>query len=308
MSGVKLGDLSHRELRACLAAGRLRLRTGPFVSEIESHLDDVVEGLATLYPEFPLAPEADFTDFVVRIDRPRGLRRWLRPQVVFEFDGEPPFAPLPGDQGLALLEWGLNWSISAHSHQYLILHAAVLERNGGALILPAPSGAGKSTLCAGLAFNGWRLLSDELTVIDPATLQALPVPRPISLKNRSIEVIREFAPGACFGRVVEETSKGSVAHVRPPGDAIPRAGDRAAPRWIVMPRYRDGAEPRLEPLPKARALMQAVDCCFSFNVHRQRGFDALARLVDECQVYEFSYSRLGEAVEVFDRLAAGAAL
>jgi hypothetical protein len=46
----------------------------------------------------------------------------------------------------------------------------VLERGGRALLLPAPSGSGKSTLCAGLAFNGWRLLSDELALLDPCRL------------------------------------------------------------------------------------------------------------------------------------------
>lgn len=307
MPAVRLGDLSEEQLRARLAAGRLRLRTGPFVTEVGSRLDDVIDGLATLYADCPLEPEDSFTDFVVRVDRPRGLRRWFKPQVVFDFDGEPPFAPLPGGQGLALLEWGLNWAITAHSHQYLILHAAVLERHGCALMLPAPSGSGKSTLCAGLAFNGWRLLSDELTVIDPASFEVVPVPRAIGLKNRSIDVIRAFAPEARFGRLVNDTNKGTVAHVRPPADAMTRANERAQPRWIVVPRYVEGAAPGLAPMPKARAMMQLVDCCFSFNIHRRRGFDAMARLVDECQVCEFSYGRLEDAIEVFDRLAAEAA-
>jgi predicted ATPase len=46
-----------------------------------------------------------------------------------------------------------------------MLHAAVVEKNGKALILPALPGSGKSTLSAALAMNGWRFLSDEFTMI-----------------------------------------------------------------------------------------------------------------------------------------------
>ena len=65
-----------------------------------------------------------------------------------------------------MLEWGLNWCVAGHAHQYLMLHAAALERNGRAVILPGDPGAGKSTLTAALMLSGWRLLSDEITLVD----------------------------------------------------------------------------------------------------------------------------------------------
>ena len=79
-----------------------------------------------------------------------------------------------------------------------MLHAAVVERNGSALFLPAMPGSGKSTLCAALTYRGWRLFSDEFGLIEPARGAVLPLPRAIPLKNRSIEVIRRFAPQGPF--------------------------------------------------------------------------------------------------------------
>ena len=171
------------------------------------------------------------------------------------------------------------------------------------MILPAPPGSGKSTLCAGLAFSGWRLLSDELTLIEPNTGAVVPVPRPISLKNASIDVLRAFAPGATIGPAVHETIKGSVAHVKPPVEGVLRAKETAKPRWVVLPRYAAGAEAHLEPLSKGAAFMQLVDNSFNYNVHGRQGFDALASLIEGCECYEFSYSRLGDAAAVFDRLS-----
>jgi len=166
--------------------------------------------------------------------------------------------------------------------------------------LPAPSGSGKSTLCAALAFNGWRLLSDELALLDPGRGHVVPLPRPISLKNESIDLIRSLVPRATFGPAVHETMKGSVAHVRPPEDAVAQSSETAVPGWVVCPRFLAGAEARLEPMPKARAFMTLVDSTFNYNVHGRQGFIALTRLIDQSDCYQFSYSRLEDAVRVFD--------
>lgn len=299
---VKLGDLEPPLIRSRLATAGLSLRTGPVVSRIRSRLPAVAEAVTLHYAAHPLEPDETFADFDVTVRHARGLRRWYRPQVVFEFDETLPFAPLPGDQGFPMLEWGLNWCITNHCHQYLVLHAAVVERDGLALILPAPPGSGKSTLCAGLVHRGWRLLSDELTVLERPALQVLPVPRPVSLKNASIDVIRRFAPQARFSAVVHDTNKGSVCHFRPPLSAVERADEPARLAWIVLPRWQAGSASVLTPLPRARALMQLVENAFNYNVHGAQGFEALAALADRCDAYEFIYSDLEDAAALFNRL------
>ena len=301
-----VADLPEKELARRLAGAGLRLRTGPLVTEIRSRLTKVAEGIALHYSDYPIEASEDFADFHVRLAPPGSLRRWLRPQVTFQFDGAPPFLPLPADQAFPIMEWGLNWCVSSHCHQYLVIHAAVVERSGCALLLPAPPGSGKSTLCAGLVSRGWRLLSDELALIDPLTANITPLPRPISLKNASIEVIRAFSPDAVLGPTVRDTLKGSVAHVKAPADSVRRAAEPARPRWIVLPRYQAGVPARLERLRKGRAFMQLADSSFNYNLHGRNGFEALARVIDASDCYEFAYGDLEEAVGLFDRLATAA--
>src|SRR5690606_14910309 len=109
----------------------------PFVVRVQSPFPVVAEGLACLYADHELAPSvADgFSDFHVAV-RPR--RNWWRPLCAFELDGAQPFTPLAVGEAFALFEWGLNWCVTSHCHQWLTLHAAVLERGGRAAILPAP--------------------------------------------------------------------------------------------------------------------------------------------------------------------------
>ena len=303
-----LGSIDARSVSRRLRDGSgLRLQIGPFVVEVGALPPDVAASLRALYADYPLASSDAFVDFRVGVRRRAAPGRpWTR-QVVFGVEGQEPFNPLPGDQGFPLLEWGLNWCVYSMCHQYLILHAAVLERAGRALVLPAPSGSGKSTLCAGLLFHGWRLLSDELALIDPHDGRIVPVPRPVSLKNASIEAMRRFAPTIRFDSRVEDTAKGIVAHFAAPAASVAAAAVPARPGWVVVPRFVAGAPARLQPIEKAHAFMSLVENAFNYDVFGVEGFELLAALVDRCETYEFEYGDLAEAVAVFARLADGPA-
>jgi HprK-related kinase A len=260
------------------------------------------ENISLLYASYRIKENDAFVDFNVRIIPPKSLRRWLRPQVLFLFDGRSPFKPLPKEQAYALFEWGLNWCLVQHSNKYLILHAAVIERGGHAVIMAAPPEMGKSTLCAGLIANGWRLLSDELALISLEDGLLTPIPRPVSLKNKSIDLIRKFVPEATIGYEAADTTKGFVAHMKVPDESIARSHEPATPTWIVSPRYARGAKPKLARRSKARTFMHIVQNAFNYDVHGLRGFQTVASLIDRCDCYEFTYSCLNEAVSIFDGL------
>lgn len=298
-----VADLPVDELTRRLADGGLRLRTGPVVNKIQSRLPEIAQGMALHYGDHSIEDSTGFADFHVRVAPPGNLRRWIKPQVYFHFDVASPFLPLPANQAFPMLEWGLNWCVSHHCHQYLIVHAACVERSGFALVLPGDPGSGKSTLCAALASHGWRLLSDELTLLDPVTGDVIPLPRPISLKNASIGAIGRFAPDAKLSPPVHDTVKGSVAHMKPPMDSVRRADERAHPRWIVLPRYEPSVPARLAPLSRARTFMHLADHAFNYDVHGRRGFELLAQVIDGSDCFDFEYAALEDAVAVFDDVA-----
>ncbi len=301
---MHVSHLSLLELRARLREG-LQLKLGPFSARISSDLAGIAQGISTLYADFPVETGNNFADFHVQLASPPGVRRWLRPQVNFYFDGQRPFKPLPLDQAFAMMEWGLNWCISGHMHQYLILHAAVLARGDHAVILPGPPGAGKSTLTAALSLRGWRLLSDELTLIDPETALLHGLARPVSLKNQSIDVIRAFASDAVIGSIARDTAKGTVAHLKPSTPSVASVHIPAKPVWVVFPRWEKDAGIRFGTMSKALAFMWFAEQGFNYNVHGETGFSVLTNTIDACSCYELRYSKLDEAVAAFDKLESG---
>ena len=302
---MRVGAADPAIIRQRLRNGGISLAIPPFTARVRSDVDELAELITTMYADFDFADDEAFCDFHVEVLRARGLRRWFKPLAEFSVDGKRNFVPLPQGQCFTMLEWGLNWCVAAHAHQYLLIHAAVMERDGRAVLLPAPPGSGKSTLCAGLVHRGWRLLSDELALLDMDSGLITGMARPVNLKNESITVIREFEPAAVLTEAVANTNKGTVALMRPPTAAVERKREPARPAWIVLPRFKAGAQARFTSREKAQTFMELAEQSFNYDLQGERGFRALGRIVDQCQTLQFEYSRLDEAVEHFERLAVG---
>lgn len=298
VSGLTRAGLARR-----LRDGALVLRTGPFTTRIRSDIGHVADGLARLYADYPVEEPDAFAHFHVNLLRSRGWRHWFRPQALFDHDGLAPFTPLPIGHAWPMFEWVMNWCVSNHAHGYLIVHAAVIEKNGRAAILPAPPGSGKSTLCAALVMRGWRLLSDELALLRLEDGLLAPLPRPVSLKNASLDIIRDFAPEAQFGTPAHGTAKGTVGHLQAPAASVRRAAEPARPAWVVFPRYEAGANTSMTPVPQAHTFMRLAENAFNYAMLGEAGFTLLGRLVDACAGCDFVYSRLEEAIATFDALA-----
>lgn len=283
--------------------GRFVIKVGPFAVRIQSDITSVQQSIIHLYRDYPQLSADTFCDFHVRVFQPAGLRRFFHKQALFAFDQFMPFKPLPYAQAFPFFEWGLNWCISGYSHQFLIIHAAVVEKNSKALILPGSPGSGKSTLCAALINKGWRLLSDELTLVDCLTGNIVPAPRPVSLKNESIKLIANAFPSNGFSPVVHDTLKGSVCLMKPPTEAVSRANEIALPCLVIFPKFQQHLSMQLTPLSKAEAFMKLADLSFNYSVLDAEGFEVLANLIERSHVYDFIYDGdFDQAAACFERL------
>ncbi|MDI4634494.1 HprK-related kinase A [Pelomonas sp. V22] len=270
----------------------------PFTVRLRSPLPGLDLHLETFYRGATHAPDGRFHDFDIELLPGRGLRRWWRPQVRFVLDGHEHFLPLPAEQAGPVFEWGLNWAIASQALGYLVMHAAVLARNGRAIMLPGFPGAGKSTLCASLALiEGWQLLSDELAILEPDSGLLLPHPRPISLKNASIEVVRAF-PGARLGPVYSDTRKGTVTHAAVPEASLAQARQSARCQWILFPRFVAGQPAAIEEIERAEAFKLIAEQSFNRERMGGTGFDAMMALLGGARCFVASYPSTADGLAV----------
>jgi len=264
-----------------------RIAVGPVQFRIGSDWRAPIAALERLYAGYP-RDDARAADATVRLFAARPWRRWLRPSVHIGGDFTVPDAlPLPLSMGLLAAEMGMNLQVALGWRRHLLLHASAVARDGRALVMSGESGSGKSTLAALLGEEGWRLMGDEFTLVDPVSGDALAFPRAVSLKNAAIgEVAERVAPGR-LGPLLARTPKGDIRHLIPRAEAIAAMHEPARPALILFPRF--GGEAAVEPMGEGEAFVRLTEASTNYVALGEAGFATLARLVRETPAFAVSY-------------------
>ena len=299
----RIASLTDAEFGRRLSNEGLGIRIGPFDLHLRLPIERLHAPLKILYCDHPLLG-GDRVYSCHALLRDIWHLGWKpRRRIRFSVDGMIAHEDMPAAHGLPTLEWGVNLAIAMRFHCFLMLHAAVVERNGRALLLPAWPGHGKTTLCAALVHRGWRLFSDEFGLLRPGGTTLTPVPRPMPLKNQSIEIMKAFAPEAVFGPIVPNTRKGTVCHVKPPATSVERAAETARAGWVVFPRWIAGASTALEPISKIEGFMQLATNAFNYELLGEQAFIAVRDTVGGARCFRLAYSDLESAVEALTQMA-----
>jgi hypothetical protein len=140
----------------------------------------------------------------------------------------------------------------------LPLHASAVQTPSGIVALLGRSGQGKSTLAAALLRLGAPLHGDDLVAVSPSTLE---VPRGLGRIKLNPDVLASMGATAADLPVVYDGIEKR---------ALTAAGDGAP---ISMPlravyRIRDGAEVRIVPVDRRRALFELFANCFRVEVEQ----------------------------------------
>ena len=273
-----------------------RIAVGPVQFRIGSDWRAPVAALERLYADYP-RDDARPADATVRLFAARPWRRWLRPSVHIGGDFSVPDAlPLPLSMGLLAAEMGMNLQVALGWRRHLLLHASAVARDGRALIMSGESGSGKSTLAALLGEEGWRLMGDEFTLVDPASGDALAFPRAVSLKNEAIDEVAARVDVARLGPLLAATPKGDIRHLAPRADTIAAMHEPVRPALILFPRF--GGEAAVERMGGGEAFVRLTEASTNYVALGETGFAALARLVRETPAFAVSYpdSASGRAI------------
>ena len=239
-------------------------------------------------------------DFNISLKSKGLLRKVIYPQISFFLGSEEPFKPLPRSHSYPFLEWSMNWVTTAYMSNALLIHAAVLEKNGKAIIFPAPPGSGKSTITAYLMLQGWRLLSDEMTIIDLTTNKAIPSVRPVCLKNDSIDIVAGWKNITHLTAKHKDTHKGTISHLRPTDISFANKNKHCDIVSVIFPKYTAGEVLQIEPIEKAHVLIKLIDNSFNFTTLGEPAFSCLKHVVNSAISYNIYHNDLSELKDFLD--------
>lgn len=285
-----------------LSENGLFMAIGPFCTKISIEFPSIQDDFLHIYKGYSFCEEPQIVDYNLMVYAKNLYRRYVRPQVAVSTMLQDDFIPLPESMGLLSVEMGLNLQVVMGCKTHVLFHAGVVERDGVGVIIPAISGSGKSTLSAGLAYDGWRFLSDEFGMLDADTGLLHPYPRPVSLKNESIAVMKKrVGDPEPFSREYAGTPKGTICYLRPPVSSLENMHVPVRPRVVIHPVYSPHAKPSITPLTKTMAFFRLVRSSANYGDIGEAAFHALTKVAEETISCEITYSSLDEAIALVNK-------
>ena len=156
------------------------------------------------------------------------------------------------------------------------VHAASIALDDKVLMVPGRSGAGKSTLAVAAADAGASVLSDEFTMIDPATGLITGWPRPVRMKHE--------------GRI-------DRLHLATTSEPLPVT-------LLAFVVHEEGAENRWSEIPQAEALVELLGHTITTRTRPDDTFDAALGVVRSCRAISGVRGEAPAAIDSLIRLLA----
>jgi HprK-related kinase A len=283
-----------RETSAAFAIGELEV-------VVRTDLPAVLDDFATLYPEARRTGAKAGT--VIRMDVKRDRRTALGGRrYAVHGDGEKIHQDLRPEEILPHLEWGISWRIVARCDDYLQVHAASLARGGRGVVLAGGSGAGKSTLAAALLSRGWKYFCDEFALIGPDDLYLHAVPKAVCIKAGAFGAVRRLGLRLSQDRHHVKALKGKVGYISPFDLGTDVVARPCPVRYVIFPKYTGGHEPRLYPLPRARAAFALMQCTLNRDVFDRHAVSITGRVVRGAECFGLETGRIDETCAVLESL------
>jgi hypothetical protein len=206
------------------------------------------------------------------------------------------------DEVLRHLFWHVNLETCWQTGDFVLIHAgAVVTPNGEGVLLPAKSGSGKTTVTAGLVRAGFGYLSDEAAAIDPVTRRIYPYPKTLNIKKGSFKLFPDFKKNNGELPPVQGEWHLSPNSIRP--GAI---GGPCPVRFVIAPRYREGAATALAPTGRAETLTALWESLWNLS-YGGRALHLLADVMRSARGYQLEYGDYHEAVDVIADLTSAPA-
>jgi hypothetical protein len=196
---------------------------------------------------------------------------------------------------LGMLEFQLVETALNRDTGLFHLHGAALcapLRHAG-LVLAGASGVGKTTLSLALMMRGFTPFTDDIVLIDPATLHV-----------RGLR--RAFHTGADTWPLLESVAGSAVRPdiEAPPGYFVPPqwASEPVPIRWLLFPEFQPNQTPRLVPLTPAEAASRVLAQTGTLARAPRLALSTTTALIRQAECYRFITGDLSQSVAVVQQL------
>lgn len=202
------------------------------------------------------------------------------------------------DDVLTQLLYQILTRVREQNEEFLLIHAgSVVTPRGEGVVLPADAGSGKTTLVAGLIRAGFGFLSDEIGVIDHGAGVLRPYPRALNFKEGAEAIFPDLV-----GRDNGSPFPGNVGYLRAEKIRTDALADPAEVRFVIAPRYQEGAATRVTALSPGATVKELWTHTMNLSAHGVGALTILADVARGAKGYRLISGDLQEAVSAVLRL------
>ena len=186
---------------------------------------------------------------------------------------------------LAQLEYTLTLLSQKILNRYIQIHASCIDLNGNGALLVGPHGVGKTTLALAALSNGFKALSDDVTVLSEDFYHVTGFPRPFKVNDSTWSLSSSFVPKVCpsMRAYVDLTY---VFFYIPSGHYYT---DKTRLKYIIFP-IRHSGSTKINEIGETEAMRKILLQGFNFNIRKDLIIQNLLTILRNTSLLEIAYS------------------
>jgi hypothetical protein len=182
----------------------------------------------------------------------------------------------------------------------LAIHAGLVSDDQSTTLIPGASGSGKSSVTTWMLCNGRRYHTDELVSIDLETQHVRPFTRPLNIKTRGVETIRQLIDLDS----IEDKIRVSAGVTMIPHRLVNPDFRNESPKisHVIFPKYIADSKPEVVKLSGAEAGLELMRSNVIARNLPSHGFSDIIKLVRNIPAYKVHYQHFDDLPDLISRV------
>lgn len=196
------------------------------------------------------------------------------------------------------LEWAVTCAmLKRHLNHYYQIHSGGVVKEGRAVIFAGTSGTGKTTLSLALLLKGFKILSDDVNLIDHDLMTIIPYPRNLILKEGTEDLLPGIARFKNSASPYFRREK-KIWYLDPSsiGDKWETEGVKLG-QVIILERT-NSRQTDIAPMGKVESVMAFMKNVMNIDQFGEKGIRFLVELLSNVPVYRLSGNNLRKALGI----------
>lgn len=191
-------------------------------------------------------------------------------------------------------DWMVMTDLVDYNRHLTAVHAGALVKEGQTLIIVGKSGSGKSTLTMMMCLNGWKFVTDEVTIFSDNGING--IPRAFCLADNLAE--RLFGKENKFIKGIKRDK--NYVYINPNQINIEFSENQAPVTRIIFPE-KSNNEDKIAPIPLSQVMFELTNSLFDNCCYFENKLDTLINNIGNVSAAKVSWCDVNQSIKDIEK-------